>query len=498
MKYSIKKQIACIFIGLMAGTILLCWFINSTFLEKYYVSSRIKVILSAYEQINLAIENGNITSEEFDVTLQRIGNRYDISMVILDGDSQTIKIIGSETDTLEKSLKDNFFKGNVTGDIMIDKNQNYIVQNTIDEKTQTEFIEMWGVLSNGNLFLIRTALENIRYSVEIANRFLMYVGMVAVFLGSVVIYYISKKVTEPILELARISKRMTNLDFDAKYNGESHNEIALLGDHINQLSDTLKKTISELKTANNELQRDIDKKNQIDEMRKEFLSNVSHELKTPIALIQGYAEGLMEGIYDDEESKNFYCEVICDEAAKMNTMVKSLLNLNELEFGNNNANLELINIVDLLVNTIQSMEILLMQNQITLIMEQYEPIPIWGDYYKIEEVFRNYMSNAIHHASGAKEIKVTLIQAERTIRISVFNTGESIPQECVPYLWDKFYKIDKARTREYGGSGVGLSIVKASMESLNQKYGVQNYQNGVEFWFELESGTCPDQEKVVK
>ena len=136
------------------------------------------------------------------------------------------------------------------------------------------------------------------------------------------------------MELVRISGKMIQLDFDAKYTGNSKTEIALLGKNINELSETLENTISELKSANNELKRDIERKNKIDEMRIEFLSNVSHELKTPIALIQGYAEGLKEGISEDEESKDFYCEVIMDEAAKMNNMVKKLLTLNQLEFGN--------------------------------------------------------------------------------------------------------------------------------------------------------------------
>ena len=130
---------------------------------------------------------------------------------------------------------------------------------------------------------------------------------------------------------------MTELDFEAKYQPgrRYHNEVDELGEYMNVMSTTLEHTISELKSANNQLQIDIDKKTQIDEMRKEFLSNVSHELKTPLALIQGYAEGLKECINDDAESREFYCDVIMDEASKMNQMVKNLLTLNQLEFGSN-------------------------------------------------------------------------------------------------------------------------------------------------------------------
>lgn len=255
---------------------------------------------------------------------------------------------------------------------------------------------------------------------------------------------------------------------------------------MNELSCILEKTISELKSANNELQRDIEKKNEIDEMRKEFLSNVSHELKTPIALIQGYAEGLKEGISEDEESRDFYCDVIMDEAAKMNSMVKKLLTLNQLEFGNDTITMERFDIVSLIKNFIQSSEILTRQKEISVRMETYAPIYVWAEEFKIEEVFMNYFTNAINYALYEKIIDIKLHKKENKVRVSVFNTGNPIPEESLAHLWEKFYKVDKARTREYGGSGIGLSIVKAIMESVNQPYGVNNYNNGVEFWFELE------------
>ncbi|MCR5755045.1 MAG: HAMP domain-containing histidine kinase, partial [Acetatifactor sp.] len=222
------------------------------------------------------------------------------------------------------------------------------------------------------------------------------------------------------------------------------------------------------------------------EMRREFLSNVSHELKTPIALIQGYAEGLKEGINDNPEDTDYYCEVIIDEASKMNNMVKKLLTLNQLEFGNDVVSMERIDIVELVRNQIQSAAILTRQNEIEVRMEDYSPIYVWADEFKVEEVFTNYFTNALNHCTGEKIIDVRLECRDNSVRVCVFNTGTPIPEESIQRIWEKFYKVDKARSREYGGSGVGLSIVKAIMESMNQAYGVENYNNGVMFWFELE------------
>ena len=316
--------------------------------------------------------------------------------------------------------------------------------------------------------------------------FYIYIGLLVIMISSGAIWFMSKRITKPLLELTEISRRMSNLDFEARYEGGGEDEIGTLGENFNKMSEELEHTISELKTANNELQEDIEQKKQIDEMRKEFLSNVSHELKTPIALIQGYAEGLKECINDDAESREFYCEVIMDESAKMNNMVKKLLTLNQLEFGNDQTAMERFDLTDLVRGVVQAAQLLADQKEAQIAFPQVEPVYVWGDEFKVEEVVTNYVSNALNHVDGDKKIEVKIMRKDNHVRLSVFNTGKPIPEEDLDKIWIKFYKVDKARTREYGGSGIGLSIVKAIMESMHQKFGVVNYDNGVEFWFELE------------
>lgn len=489
MKYSIRKQFAIVFGVLMAGTVLLCWFINNTFLENYYLRNKQKAMLSAYTVINQASNEGTMSSDAFDIEFQKICGKYNISIIILDAQTRTIKTSISEYELLSRRLLGYLFEsGQGMEDHLLMKKDQYEMRMFKDERLQQDYLDMWGVLDNGNLFLFRAPLESIRESVDLANRFLAYVGTGSAILSALIILIVSKKVTEPIMELAQISEKMIHLDFDAKYSGNSKTEIALLGKNINELSETLEGTISELKSANIELRRDIERKNKIDEMRIEFLSNVSHELKTPIALIQGYAEGLKEGISEDEESKDFYCEVIMDEAAKMNNMVKKLLTLNQLEFGNETVTMERFDITALIRTYLQSVELLCDQKGIRVQMGDYPPIHVWSDEFMVEEVFGNYFSNAMNHAALDKVIDIKLTMMEGKVRISVFNTGKPIPEESIDHIWEKFYKVDKSRTREYGGSGVGLSIVKAIMNSINQDYGVKNYENGVEFWFELDMG----------
>lgn len=487
MRYSIRKQFAGVFCLLMMGTIGLCWFINNTFLERYYLSNKQNALMNAYQYMNEASNEGKINTEEFDIEFQKICGKNNISFILLDAETQTLMTSTNDYEFLSMQLLNNLFEKETPSYAQIlEEGETYTIRIAMDNRIKTDYVEMWGVLDNGNLFLYRSPLESIKESVKLANRFLAYVGLCSALMSALIGLWVSGKIAKPIKELTQISERMIQLDFDAKYSGKSKTEIAQLGRNINKLSYTLEQTISELKSVNNELQRDIEKKNEIDEIRKEFLSNVSHELKTPIALIQGYAEGLKEGINDDAESRDFYCDVIMDEAAKMNNMVKKLLTLNQLEFGNDAVTMERFDIVALIQNYIQSSEILTKQKDISVRMEAYESIYVWADEFKTEEVFMNYFSNAINYAGQEKIIDVKLKKYDNKVRISVFNSGNPIPEESLAHIWEKFYKVDKARTREYGGSGIGLSIVKAIMESMNQLYGVKNYENGVEFWYELE------------
>ena len=485
MKYSMKRQFVFIFILLITSTILLCLLANSTLLEKYYINNKKNVLIKSYASINAASNAGDITSELYDIELQKIRDKYNINVLVLDSDSKMVKTTMIDQEFAIKHLLNNIFYGVNKEDILVDC-KNYMIQIVTDGRTQTEYIEMWGMLDNGYFFILRSALECIQESVSISNRFMAYVGCIAIVVSILLVIGLANRITKPIMELAGISERMKHLDFNAKYTGNDRTEIAILGHNINEMSEALESTISELKTANNQLLKDIEKKDQIDEMRREFLSNVSHELKTPIALIQGYAEGLREGINDDAESREFYCDVIIDEAAKMNIMVRKLLTLNQLESGSEVVSMERFDITALIRNYISSSDILLKERDISVRMEDYEAIYVWGDEFKVEEVFMNYFTNAIHYAQGENIIDVKLRSTDQQVRISVFNTGAPIPQDSIGHIWEKFYKVDKARTREYGGSGIGLSIVKAIVESMNQKYGVVNYENGVEFWFTLD------------
>ena len=422
-------------------------------------------------------------------TIRTFGERNNLTTVLIDSSTgKAFLSSGRESDFLAQKVQ-RYVLGKGGGDAKILKeHDNYIVETNYDKRSNASYMEAWGFFSdNSTLFIMSMPLAGIHDSVMLANRFTTFVGLVALILGTIIMYVVANRVTKPVLALAALSEKMSNLDFDAHYEADAQDEIGILGRNMNNLSSRLKDAIGALQDANRQLQHDIDEKTQIDEMRKEFIANVSHELKTPIALIQGYAEGLTEGMCEDEESRNYYCEVIMDEAGKMNKMVKQLLTLTALEFGNDAPSMDTFDITELIQDLIRSSSILIQQNEATVCYQPDGPCMVFADEFKIEEVVTNYLTNAIHHLDGERRIEIRIEKIGETVKVTVFNTGNPIPEADLPNLWTKFYKVDKARTRAYGGSGIGLSIVKAIMDIHHQSCGVANVEGGVEFWFTLQA-----------
>ena len=477
---------------------------NSFFLEGFYTREKLKLLENAYGYLNDVVaereaEGGNII-DDLQSLYSKDGEQNETSRMVrrmVEKYNINIAFIDSMNDRLVSSFRDGRFLADRVYQYILGFNEpqtetlvseeNYKIQKSYDKRSQGFYLEIWGFFDdNRTVFIMSMPIASIHESVDISNKFMAYVGLAALVFGSILMYAATKMVVSPIRSLASLSARMSELDFDARYTGTSEDEIGVLGHSMNTLSERLRDTIGELKTANNELQRDIEEKIRIDETRKDFIANVSHELKTPIALIQGYAEGLTEGMAQDPESRDYYCEVIMDEANKMNKMVKQLLTLTALEFGNDMPVMEPFDIVTLIRGVLSSASILLQQKEANVVFDQEQPIWVWADEFKIEEVITNYLNNAMNHLEGEKRIEIHLEQQEKEVRITVFNTGQHIPDEDLGNLWTKFYKVDKARTREYGGSGIGLSIVKAIMDSHNKSCGVENVEGGVAFWFTLD------------
>ncbi len=351
--------------------------------------------------------------------------------------------------------------------------------------TNTEFFVYSQVADTGETVYLYSEVADVKNIVEVAGKVYSFISISLIILMSAIFYLLVARFTKPLVEMNDITKDMAAMNFERKCGNYGKDEIGELGASINSLSTTLDATLMDLKDKNGQLEKDIERRHALDNARKSFINNVSHELKTPIAIISGYAEGLCEGISDDPEVIKEYCQIIHDESQKMNELVVELLELSKLESGAQPFNPDYFDIGAKVSSLLNHLSLLFEQNGITV--SNYIPpeLVCYAQEDKIEIVLKNYITNAVSHCSGEKRIEIRLRERGNIYEIGVFNTGEHIAKHDLPEIWDSFYRADKAHGRSEKRFGLGLSIVKGIMTNHARKCGVENVKNGVEFTFEV-------------
>ena len=498
LKQKIKNLLSSVkiklFITLSLTILLIIIFliiVNNFALENYYLYSKEKTLKSVYEVIN-NYYNHPIQEGDIETELEKISVRNNFDILIKDNNGINVYTTNKNFSSVMGTINDILDKYNTKTSREIEKNDKFSIKKQLDLKNGISYIMLSGALDNGYFLYIRIPINSIKDSVKISNNFLWLMAGFTILISAIMVLIVSKKFTEPILELNNIAKRMSNLDFSKKYEvTDAKDEIDDLGKSINIMSEKLEKTIKQLRNTNIELEKDIEEKSKIDEMRTSFISDVSHELKTPIALIQGYSEGLLENVNSDEENRKFYAEVILDETNKMDRLVKQLLELMKLEYGKREFNNTTFDIVELEKEVLRKSKVMLEENDIQVEFEEKKEISVIADDFYIEQVISNYLTNAIKNAKAIEDKKVIKISnhinlENNKVRIQVFNTGENISEQSLNRIWNRFYKADESRNRADGGIGIGLSFVKAIMNNYNNEYGVNNLEDGVEFYFELD------------
>lgn len=348
-------------------------------------------------------------------------------------------------------------------------------------------LQMGTILKNGNILLLNKPVAALEESAGIASRFLFISGLIIFIVGMLAVYFFSRGFTKPIVELKNMAGAMARLDFSRQVHIRSGDEIGDLGRSINSLSDQLSRSINGLREANSRLQADIDRERKLEEMRKDFVSSVSHELKTPIALVRGYAEGLADGVAKKED-RDYYCGVIIDETAKMNRLLEDLLDLSQVESGVFRLNKKQFDLKELNTQVINKFIPILREREIHLEI-MADPSVVYADPVRIEQILVNFINNAADHCSIGGKISVTIQKLNGKTRYGIHNTGQNIPRESLDKIWLRFYKTDPSRSRSIGGTGLGLAIVRAILEQHQAAYGAANTDSGVEFWFILDENS---------
>ncbi|WP_125153292.1 sensor histidine kinase [Clostridium rectalis] len=353
-----------------------------------------------------------------------------------------------------------------------------------DKSTGADFLSLIKESKDGYVIVARIAISNINESVhkslELLIIVLIPITIIAIFLTS----FYANSFTKPIIKITKKISKIENLDFEDELNIKSNDEIGKLATSVDNLSQKISSYLEDLKMNNEMLKKMIEKEKENERLRKEFVSSVSHELKSPIAVISGYSQMLNKDIIQSEKDKKYYLNVISDETNKMQIIVNDLLDLYKFESNTFKINKKKIDIDLLITKTLEKLKFKLEKSNIQLKVH-IEEAEVFVDEIRIEQVIINYINNAISHVDHRRYIRVITIKEEESVKISVFNTGKNIEEKDLDKIWIGFVRLDKVRNYKENRVGLGLAIVHQIVKLHDGECGVENKSDGVEFWIRL-------------
>lgn len=482
---------------LLLFLILVAWVLNALFLESYYTENKRRSVIESARAIDALYGGG---SRNISLEMERIAANTGATIFIMDKNgalkySSFESLVGHPPFGRRTPHPEDGEKGGpafhppgpprpVLSSYTVDARS--VIEIEEDSLLNIKFMVLRHELADGGILLISLPLAAVAESAAYAGRFMAFSGLLAMAAGCVWAYFFARRFTAPLEELSMAAQSMARLDFSRKCRISGNDELGKLGESINNLSARLDEAVGELNEKNRQLAADVEKERSLDRLRKNFISSVSHELKTPISLILGYAEGLRENVARDAEGRNYYSSVIIDEAARMDKLVTDLLDLSQVESGFFRMQRQDFDLALLVDDILLKYRNIFADKKITPIVDKKPSVLANGDVLRIEQVLINLLNNAIDHTEKDYLIRLTVAEAGDKLRVSVYNSGRQIPPDSLDNLWLSFYKVDQARTRGVGGYGLGLSIVRAIQELHGNAYGVENTEGGVVFWFELD------------
>lgn len=468
---------------ILVGFVILC---NFLFLEKFYVSQKLKELEEMGEKFEVLWQNEELS--ELASLIQEMENRYS---AVIEFQSANQEKLYSTRRIQPQLNKYNFPYANSVQIRLTTEDMRHFYEGkmvTFQAQNRLSSSQIIGITKqfvNGEVILAHVTVESIQESVALMNQFLFFVSILLFIFGWFWSKVYADHFTRPILAIKGMSESLSKLDFSRRWHDKRTDELGELGETMNTLSDILDKSIQEIRKQNKQLEDELHRKEALEEMRKAFISDVSHELKTPIALIQGYAEGLLYDINKDSENREEYCQVIVDEAKQMSTLVNDLLFISKLESGAEQLQQENFAIMPLISNVCEKLKPILSSN--VHVDVQIPNVRVYADYRKIERVLTNLVTNAYKYVNEKGIIRIHAVEQNGKLQIQLYNSCDHMSAEELEKIWISFYKIDKSRNRDLtlSSTGLGLSIVKKLMDLHNESYGAQNLADGVEFWFEL-------------
>ncbi|PEZ05780.1 two-component sensor histidine kinase [Bacillus sp. AFS018417] len=440
-------------------------------------------------------QNDNIISDlkQFGIQLQDVKKTlytkdFGVGVSTFDGTISKLHIPSSSD--IRLANKDTLIQGIQHWELSValgKTNTNEMTTYTMGGENEVKYqIFVKPVVKNGEIkefAFAMTSLQPVDEAMLVLKDYYVY-ALIIVFIVIILLsFYYSKIIAKPLIKMNRVTKKMANFDFSEKLPISTDDEIGSLSGSINSLSVNLKDRIDKLHVANTKLQQDIEKERQLEKTRKEFISGVSHELKTPLSVIRSFAEGIKDGVSKDT---TYYTDVILEETDNMNRLIVEMLELAKLESGTYKLEIEAFSIGELIQQVYTKLLFSIEEKNLHVELALDPTIYVQANRNRIEQVVVNLLSNAIRYTPNGKQVKLSVIEYEEMVKVEIENNGTPIPEESLDKIWDRFYRLDASRSRHTGGTGLGLSIVKNILELHHADYGVYNKENGVAFYFELQ------------
>ncbi len=489
---SLKTKLFLLLCGLLSLQVLLVWGLSRLFLPAFYRGDKEAALQSAYESVAAHYRDGTLS--EMDAALENQNIRAEIW-------SRETGLLYASRGLEARLFVQNppFPGGEPPPGAMITQPVNLasFLEEALAGQTKAFLeepggpmgdisqLQLAGRLDEGVYLLLRTALQPISEAAGLATRFSFMAGGLSLVVGLVITLFAVGLLIRPLAQMTRVARDLAALDFSARCETGARDEIGLLGQSVNTMADALQEYIGRMHRANEALTEDVRERIRMQEAQKELISNISHELKTPLSLMMGYAEGLRAGMAVDGATRRDYCDVIVDEGQRMNRLIAELLDLFKLQSGRTPPVPVPFDVGELAEGLARRFGLPAAERGLKLTNAVPQGVTVTADPDAAEQVLRNYLQNALRHAARGGLVELSCADAGDRVRISVYNDGASIPDEHLPRLWDSFFRGDAARGREHGQAGLGLAIVKAQMERQGLGYGAENRIGGVVFWMEL-------------
>ncbi|QIW21195.1 sensor histidine kinase [Bacillus thuringiensis] len=329
---------------------------------------------------------------------------------------------------------------------------------------------------------VEATLQPIDEASQVLMLFLPYIGIIMIIISIGSAYLYSRLITRPIIYINQGAQKMANLDFSEKIEVCSNDELGELSNSLNDMSINLQENMHALQKVNQQLKSDIEKERELEKKRREFFAIVSHELKTPLTTLKGHLEGMIYNIgpYKDRDT---YLQKNFQTVQDMEKLIREMLSISKLEQHTFKPRLEKVNLSELIHTIIKKLEFFASQKDIQIIEQIPPSIFVYTDLGLLEKALKNIIHNSIMYSPSGEKVYVQLNQRAQhmDIQFQVMNTGVQIKNEDLQEIFKPFYRVEKSRNRDTGGSGLGLYLVQQVFEALSIKYNVKNIEESVQF-----------------